>query len=190
MEWSPPRTSGRKPSARDFSTVLEMSCHVANVFDRGAELLDGTLQPRTAQSRRAHVYAATALAEVHGDADNSNFLSHFVSRSDPCFLASEGARNISARKVREARISPFSSARCVLDAPLWCELPRTKDTRGKSCEGRESPRECARCRKSKQQYVRGLGRSRNAARCHSGADRDTTGTLLQGGYVRAGASPA
>src|SRR5690348_1509355 len=49
---------------------------VADVFDRVAELLNGRMQTRPAQSGWPHVHAAAALAEVHGNADDANFLRH------------------------------------------------------------------------------------------------------------------
>ena len=52
---------------------------VADVFHRVAELFDGGMQARTAEGGRAHVHAAAALAEVHGDADDANLLRHFLS---------------------------------------------------------------------------------------------------------------
>jgi hypothetical protein len=49
---------------------------VANVFNRVAKLLDARLQARAAKGRGAHVDAAATLAEVHGYADDSDFLRH------------------------------------------------------------------------------------------------------------------
>jgi hypothetical protein len=49
---------------------------ITDVFDLKAELLDAGLKARAAQRGGAHVYATAALAEVHGDADNPNFLRH------------------------------------------------------------------------------------------------------------------
>ena len=49
---------------------------VADVFDGEAEFLDRGLEAGAAEGGRAHVDAAAALAEVHGDADDSDFLRH------------------------------------------------------------------------------------------------------------------
>jgi hypothetical protein len=49
---------------------------IADVFDLKAQFLDAGLKTRAAKGGRAHVHAAAALAEVHGDADNANFLGH------------------------------------------------------------------------------------------------------------------
>ena len=50
--------------------------HVADVFDGEAEFFDGGLEAGAAESGGAHVDAAAALAEVHGNADDSYFLRH------------------------------------------------------------------------------------------------------------------
>ena len=49
---------------------------VADVFDVEAELLDARLKAGASKGRRAHVHAAAALAQVHGYADDSDFLRH------------------------------------------------------------------------------------------------------------------
>ena len=50
-----------------FTSMLPMSSTVM------AEFLDGGLQAGAAESGGAHVDAAAALAEVHGNADDSTF---------------------------------------------------------------------------------------------------------------------
>ena len=61
---------------------------IADVFDLQAQLLEAGLETCSAQGGRSHVHAAAALAEVHGDADDANFLRHsstrFV-RSNECY---------------------------------------------------------------------------------------------------------
>jgi len=52
--------------------------NVADVFHLVAELFEAGLQAGDAQSGGAHVYAAAALAQVHGHTDNSDFLRHIV----------------------------------------------------------------------------------------------------------------
>ena len=42
----------------------------------GPSFLMARLQAGAAQRRRAHVHAAAALAQVHGHADDANFLRH------------------------------------------------------------------------------------------------------------------
>ena len=104
MEWSPPRTSGKKPFAerffdgsgeifaglRDFLKILGvlfadlhlfglLDFEVADVFDLNAELLDARLEAGAAKGRWAHVHAAAALAEVHWYANDANFLRHTAS---------------------------------------------------------------------------------------------------------------
>src|SRR5712692_36598 len=49
---------------------------IADVFDLKAELFDAGLEARAAKGRGAHVHAAAALAEVHGHADDADFLCH------------------------------------------------------------------------------------------------------------------
>src|SRR5215467_9263005 len=49
---------------------------VTNVLDGVAKLLDGGLQACASQGRWTHIHATAALAEVHGYADNANFLGH------------------------------------------------------------------------------------------------------------------
>jgi hypothetical protein len=49
---------------------------IPNVFDLEAELLEAGLQACATHGGRAHVHAAAALAEVHGNADDANFLCH------------------------------------------------------------------------------------------------------------------
>ena len=86
---------------------------VADVFHGVAEFLDGSLQTCAAQRRGAHVHATTALAEVHGDADDANFLRHMplVFRDPSRMMRSrESAPERSAQKTREARNIPFSGA--------------------------------------------------------------------------------
>ena len=63
---------------RHFFRLLHFE--IADVFDGVAEFFDGGLQACTAESRRAHVHAAAALAEVHGNADDSHFLRHGLIR--------------------------------------------------------------------------------------------------------------
>src|SRR5207245_7703534 len=104
--------------------------------DRVAQFLDGGLKASTAQGGRAHVHAAAALAEVHGNADDANFLRHLsLEFLDPRSLAWEGARKFGAQKERKARIA-YLSTNTLLDAPPRRELPALKDTRDKSCGGR------------------------------------------------------
>src|ERR1043166_124055 len=49
---------------------------VAYIFHGVTKLFQGSLQAGSAKSRRAHIDAAAALAEIHGDADDANFLWH------------------------------------------------------------------------------------------------------------------
>jgi hypothetical protein len=72
-------------SVGDFGNVLGaffavghffglLNGNVADVLDVMAELLDASLQAGNAESRRAHVNAAAAGAEVHGNADDADLL--------------------------------------------------------------------------------------------------------------------
>src|SRR6266852_5636955 len=82
---------------------------IADVFDLDAELLDAGLETSAAKSRRAHVHAATALAEVHGHADDANFLGHLsLVLSDSCSVTREGAREPFAQNEHKARIAGSS----------------------------------------------------------------------------------
>src|SRR5579863_2011844 len=47
---------------------------VADVFHRQAEFLESGLKSGAAQGGGTHIHAAAALAEVHGYADDANFL--------------------------------------------------------------------------------------------------------------------
>src|SRR5207244_5696486 len=61
---------------------------IADVFDLQAKLLEAGLESWSAQGGRSHVHAAAALAEVHGDADDANFLRHSATRfvrSNECY---------------------------------------------------------------------------------------------------------
>src|SRR5260370_4659946 len=49
---------------------------IADVFDLKAEFLDAGLETCAAKGGRAHIHAAAALAEVHRNADDANFLRH------------------------------------------------------------------------------------------------------------------
>src|SRR6516162_10981008 len=72
-----------------------------------------------------------------------------------------------------------------------CSRPTgSKDIPGKSSGGRGSPREYARCRKSKRRCAQGRGQTRSEGRCHSGVDRGTTGTNLLADDFPSSASPA
>ena len=53
---------------------------VADVFHGVAELLNARLESRAAKGGRAHVNAAATLSEVHGNADDANFLGHNYAR--------------------------------------------------------------------------------------------------------------
>src|SRR5437016_9052734 len=96
------------------------------------------MQPGAAECRGTHVHAAAALAEVHGNADDANFLRHvLVVNGDSSFAARESAKR-----------PPVWPSRVTSHVPAETN---PKGIPGKSCEGRESPRECARCRKSTRQ---------------------------------------
>src|ERR1700719_2033542 len=50
--------------------------HVTDIVNRMPKLFKASLQTGDAQSRRTHVHAAAALAEVHRHADDANLLRH------------------------------------------------------------------------------------------------------------------
>jgi len=51
---------------------------VADILDLETEMLDARLQTGDAKRGRAHVHAAAAGAEVHGYADDANFVRHKI----------------------------------------------------------------------------------------------------------------
>src|SRR6516225_12451587 len=116
--------------------------------------------------------------------------------SDPC--PSERSEESRFAKVTEwdssgqkAAFGRTCLALCATAKNRRCSRPTgSKDIPGKSSGGRGSPREYARCRKSKRRCAQGRGQTRSEGRCHSGVDRGTTGTNLPADDVPSSASPA
>ncbi len=66
--------------------------HIAHVFYLVPQLLQPGLQTCNAQRGRAHVHAAAALAEVHGNADDADFLRHAICVAPPATNTSRPLR--------------------------------------------------------------------------------------------------
>ena len=122
---------------------------VADVLDVVAEMLDAGLQTGNAQGGGAHIHAAAAGAEVHGNADDADLLRHGLLRDswlvtldswlvprDSCPVPSQAGK-ISQRAVRErtGRIPVLRRAR-YRQTGVAQQLPGIKDIPGKSSGGR------------------------------------------------------
>ena len=93
---------------------------VADVFDLMAELLDARLQASAAKGGRAHIHAAAALAEVHGNADDANFLRHvsLVFR-DPWPVSREETKTHTTRRLcARHEITRRSNTNYVRETPM------------------------------------------------------------------------